>query len=338
MSLRLGDARVRQLDGTLSIEAPVLHPPDPTLDGPPPREPALLERVFRGRYGIRAGWRIGMWCGAVFFLLTLLGALVMYAGVRPSFGAQVGVELAASVLAGWLLLALVDHRRVGALGFAADRAVPRELGLGFVLGGGGIAIATGVLAVAGTARWVADGGSVPEYVAALGQALLFFAVAAAAEEALFRGYAFQALVQGIGAWPALLLSSALFALGHARNPGVDALALANIFLAGVMLGGAYLRTRSLWFCTALHLGWNWTMSALLDFPVSGLARDTPLYNEVTVGPRWLTGGDFGPEAGIAATGVIVALAAFILLSPRLRESARMRALRPLVDDRLGEDA
>ncbi|HSU13941.1 CPBP family intramembrane glutamic endopeptidase [Longimicrobium sp.] len=294
-----------------------------------------MQRIFFGPYGVRAGWRIAMWCGGVFFLLTLLGAGVMAAGVRPSFGAQVAVELAAAVLAGWGMLRLVDRRPIGALGFAADPEAARDAGIGFALGAAAIGLAGGVLAVAGTARWVADGGSTTEYVAALAQGLVFFAVAAAAEEALFRGYAFQALVQGIGAWPALLLSSALFALGHARNPAVDAVALANIFLAGVMLGAAYLRTRSLWFCTALHLGWNWTMSALLDFPVSGLTRDTPLYNEVSIGPRWLTGGDFGPEAGIAATVVILALAALILLWPGLRESARMRALRPLVDDRLG---
>jgi membrane protease YdiL (CAAX protease family) len=319
----------------LSIEAPVLHPPHRDAGGWPPPERSLPQRIFHGPSGVRAGWRIAMWCGGFFFFLTLLGAAVMAAGVRPSFGAQVAVELAAAVLAGWAMLRFVDRRPLGALGFAADPAMPRDAGLGFALGAGAIGLACGVLAVAGPARWVADGGSATEYVAALAQGVLFFAVAAAAEEALFRGYAFQALVQGIGAWPALLLSGALFALAHARNPNVDPVALANIFLAGVMLGAAYLRTRSLWFCTAVHLGWNWTMSPLLDFPVSGLARDTPLYTEVSVGPRWLTGGDFGPEAGIAATFVIVALTALILLWPALRESARMRALRPLVDDRLG---
>lgn len=292
--------------------------------------------MLYGRFGVRAGWRILLWMAAVVVLAVVIGSVVMFAGVRPSFGAQEAVELAAAVGAGWLVLALVDRRPLGALGYAADPAAPRQAGLGFVLGGVGIGVGVAVLAVAGTARWVADGGSVPEYVAALAQGLLFFAVAAAAEEALFRGYAFQALVQGIGAWPALLLSSAFFALGHARNPSVDWVALANIFLAGVMLGAAYLRTRSLWFCTGIHLAWNWTMSALLDFPVSGLPRDTPLYNEVTIGPRWLTGGDFGPEGGIAATLVIVLLTALILWAPWLRESEKMRSLRPLADDRIGE--
>jgi membrane protease YdiL (CAAX protease family) len=276
-----------------------------------------------------------MWVALVACFLVVIGTAVAAAGVRPSFGAQVGVELAAALLAGWLLLAWIDRRSPAALGYAADPAAPRDAALGLLLGMGAIGVAAGVLAVAGSARWVAEGGSVPEYVAALGRAFAFFAVAAAAEEALFRGYGFQALVQGIGAWPAVLLSSAAFALAHARNPSVDAVALANIFAAGVMLGWAYLQTRSLWFCTALHLGWNWAMSAVLEFPVSGLRRDVPLYDEISVGPRWFTGGDFGPEGGVAATLVILLLTVLLLRARWIRESPRMRALRPLVDDRLG---
>jgi len=301
---------------------------------PPPPQALPLHAVFFGPYGVRAGWRMMMWTGAVVCLTIVLGAAVAAAGVRPSFAAQVGVELAAAVLAGWLLLVWMDRRPIGALGYAADPAAPRDAALGFLLGAGAIAVAAGVLAVAGSARWVADEGSVSEYVAALAGSLAFFAVAAAAEEALFRGYAFQALVQGIGAWPAVLLSSAAFALAHARNPSVDGVALANIFAAGIMLGWAYLRTRSLWFCTALHLGWNWAMSAVLEFPVSGLRRDVPLYDERSVGPRWLTGGDFGPEGGVAATLVILLLTVLLLRARWVRESATMRALRPLVDDRL----
>ena len=306
-------------------------------EGPRPA-PSPLHDVFFGPSGVRAGWRMAMWTGAVVFLFAVLASAVALARVRPSFGAQVSIELAAALLAGWLLLAWIDRRPLGALGYAADPAAPREIAAGLGLGIAAIGLAACVLAVAGSARWVADGGTVTEYVAALARAFAFFAVAAAAEEALFRGYAFQALVQGIGAWPAVLLSSAAFALAHGRNPSVDAVALANIFAAGVMLGWAYLRTRSLWFCTAVHLGWNWAMSAVLEFPVSGLRRDVPLYDEVSIGPRWFTGGDFGPEGGVAATLAIVLLTALLLRARWLRESPRMRALRPLVDDRLGGDA
>lgn len=299
---------------------------------PAPRRPIS---VLRGPFGVRAGWRIVLWLGAFVFLAALTFWIVMAAGVRPGLESTTAVELFAAVVAGIAMLVLVDRRRPGALGYAADRAAPRDSALGFALGGAAIALAAGLLTVAGSVRWVADSGTWPEYVAALAWALLLFTVAAAAEEALFRGYVFQALVQGIGAWPAVIASSALFALAHRSNPGVTTVALVNIFLAGIMLGWAYLRTRSLWFCTGVHLGWNWTMSALMDFPVSGLVRDTPLYGVTAIGPRWFTGGDFGPEGGIAASLVIVLLTALLLWVPWVRESARMRELRPLVDARMG---
>jgi hypothetical protein len=210
----------------------------------------------------------------------------------------------------------------------------RDSAAGFAVGGGLQVGAVLLLVVAGTARWVADAGTVPEYAATLAGALVSFAAAAAAEEVIFRGYAFQALVQGIGAWPAILVSSALFAYAHGGNDHVDAIALANIFLAGIMLAVAYLKTRSLWFATALHLAWNWVMSALLDFPVSGLQLNTPLYSARETGADWWTGGAFGPEAGVAATLVIAAGTVWMLRTRRLSESARLRELRPLVDTRL----
>lgn len=301
-----------------------------------------VDAVLFGPYGLRAGWRIGMFCLLFITLFQLLFPLARTLLSAGGAGSTAGlltsavVVLGASMLAGWVMLAVVDRRPVGALGFAADPAAGRDSAVGFGAGAAMLGLAVVLLAMASMARWVADTGSGWEYVAALARSLAFFAVAAAAEEALFRGYPFQALVQGIGAWPAILASSALFAWGHANNPEVTAVALANIFIAGVMLAVAYLKTRSLWFATAVHLGWNWTMQSLLGFPVSGLKEfDTPLYDVRELGPDILTGGSFGPEAGLVATLTIVAGTVWIWRTPHLRESARMAALRPLVDARLG---
>ncbi|HEU4452769.1 MAG TPA: CPBP family intramembrane glutamic endopeptidase [Longimicrobium sp.] len=294
----------------------------------------LPDRVLFGPNGLRAGWRIAAWVLITLWLGMVVGWSLTALGVRIGFTGSAAISLFASVVGGWAMLTFVDRRPVGALGFNAEPAAARDTAVGFGLGGAGLAAAVAVLAVAGSARWVADGGSWPEYVAALGGALLFFAIPAAMEEAVFRGYGFQALVQGLGPWPAMLLTSAGFSLAHAQNPNVDAVALANIFLAGIMLGVAYLKTRSLWFATGLHLGWNWAMSALFDFPVSGLVRDTPLYDARETGADWWTGGPFGPEAGVAATLAVIALTAWMLRTTRLGETERMRALRPLVDDRL----
>lgn len=300
--------------------------------------PRRADFVLWGPYGLRAGWRILLWIALTYTAAAVLGLLAAVARLPRDHATSAAILLTAAVVAGWVMLAAVDRRRTGALGFAWDPAAPKEIAAGTAIGGALLGAAVLLLALAGMARWVADTGSMSEYVAVLARSLAFFAVAAAMEEAVFRGYPFQALVQGIGVWPAVLSTSALFAAAHGGNPEVNAVALANIFLAGVLLGAAYLRTRSLWFATAVHLGWNWAMSALLDFPVSGLVRDTPLYSAVETGPDLVTGGPFGPEAGLAATLVLAAGTAWLWRTRRIAPSARMRDLRPLVDARMGEGA
>lgn len=293
--------------------------------------------VFLGPYGLRAGWRLLMYAllfmaasGATTFLRSA-------AGLAHSGLAAITATLLGALIAGWVMVRYVDQRPVGALGFAAEPAAARDYLVGTLAGGAMLGAAVVLLAVAGTARWVAEPGTVSEYVAALCRALVFFSIAAALEEVLFRGYPFQVLVQGIGEWPTLLATSALFTYVHGNNPNVTPLGLANIFLAGVMLGVAYLRTRSLWFATAVHMGWNWAMSALLDFPVSGIRMfDAPFYDAHETGADWWTGGAFGPEAGVAATLALLAGTWWLMRTRLVGESARMRELRPLVDARIGE--
>jgi uncharacterized protein len=288
---------------------------------------------------VRAGWRILLY----FFFFAPLFVVGLYtASVLPRTPlnwAHLLLFTAAGLIAGWVMLIRFDERPPGALGFALTRSAFRETLLGFAIGAALISGAALLLFATGAATFVSDEGSPAGYVNALLWSLAFFYLAAAAEEVLFRGYAFQALVEAIGVWPALVASSGIFAFFHSANPNVNALALANIFLAGLLLGLAYLRTRSLWFATALHTGWNWFMASALGFPVSGLVLlDTPLYDAVATGPEWWTGGDFGPEAGVAGT-LLLLLGLFWLRSTRsLRPAPEVRRLRPLVDSRLGEAA
>jgi hypothetical protein len=297
-------------------------------------EAARKTDAFFGPHGLRAGWRVLLFVVFAWTAAFVVGIPIVASRVFDSMTAGFVVLLVAGLLASAVMLHWVDRRPFGALGFALDPRAASDSAVGFAVGGGLLGGAVLLLAVAGTARWVADAGTVPEYAAALARTLAMFAVAAAMEEVMFRGYPFQALVQGIGVWPAVMASSLLFALAHTGNDHANWLGLTNIFLAGIMLAVAYLRTRSLWFATALHAGWNWVMSALLDFPVSGGQFDTPLYDARETGADWWTGGAFGPEAGLAATLAIVAGTVWMLRTKHLSESPRMRELRPLVDARL----
>ncbi|HET6762377.1 MAG TPA: CPBP family intramembrane glutamic endopeptidase, partial [Longimicrobiaceae bacterium] len=289
---------------------------------------------FFNERGLRSGWRAVLWLLVAVLLNALFVAALKPFAAGGETAGFAAMALAAT-LAGWLLLAM-QGRRIGALGWALDPAAAGQSALSFAAGGVLILLAVAVLAVAGSVRWVAAPGTMAEYAASLARMLAFYTVAAAAEEALFRGYGFQALAEGTGPWIATAVMSLFFALAHGDNPDFGGVALANIFLAGVLLSLLYLRTRSLWTVTALHLGWNWTMSAL-HFPVSGLAEAMPAFAVVPRGPAWWTGAGFGPEAGLPATLVLLLGIAWTVRTRRLGESPRMRELAPLVDARLGPE-
>ncbi|HEX7091608.1 MAG TPA: CPBP family intramembrane glutamic endopeptidase [Longimicrobiales bacterium] len=295
-------------------------------------------RAFYAHGRLRAGWR------ALLFIALFVALSVVFAGAASLAAPVDGVGalawqgfalLAAALLAGWLLMRRLEHRPAGALGFAWTSHSARELGLGLAVGGVPLLLGAGALALAGWVGYRPEAGDAGSYVASLAGALLALAVAAAWEEAVFRGYPFQVLVEALGPVAATIMVSAAFAAAHAGNPDVGVFALLNIFLAGVLLSVAYLRTRSLWFATAVHLGWNWTMGSVLDLPVSGLQTlNTPLYEPVVSGPPWITGGNFGPEGGLVGSAAFALALLAVARLPTLEEAPEMRALGPLVDRRL----
>lgn len=281
--------------------------------------------MLPGRNG--PGWLGALWrllaFAALFVAFLVTGAFLAPllveapdAGGGVSWRVLIGQSvllLGAALAAGWVMLAVVERRPLRDLGFGLHRGVPAELGVGLMVGAAGIVVVVGLLALVGVFSFPPDAGSFGGWLGVAGASLLAFALPAAAEEAVFRGYAFRALREGGGPVAAVLVTSLLFALAHGSNPEVGVLALVNLFLAGVLLAVAVLRTGSLWFATAVHLGWNWVMAGPLDLPVSGLdLYDAPLYDGVPGDPMWLSGGAFGPEGGLAGTAAAAVVLALIV--------------------------
>ena len=281
--------------------------------------------VWKSQEGrIRVGWRVTLYLVLV-FLFLILGALLPVTGI----GAETSVALTAGLLAGWIVLAL-DGRRPGALGFYLHRdAAPESV---FGLGVGVVVALCAVLGMVAlrSVGWTGQEGSVQGWILAAFGSLWFFLIPAAAEEVLMRGYLFQALAESFGNATGLWVTSILFGLMHLGNPNWSYLGLANIVAAGLFLGVVYLKTRSLWYATAAHLGWNWAHGFLVDLPVSGLeVVDAPLYEGATRGPEWISGGAFGPEGSAVAT-VVVAIATLVLWRAEwLKPGAGAVAARPL---------
>lgn len=133
-------------------------------------------------------------------------------------------------------------------------------------------------------------------------ALLAFIPAAAVEEITMRGYVLRSIEERQGRIPALIISSLVFALLHSMNPGarLSPWPMIGLFAAGLFLGVTYLATRSLWYPIAAHTAWNLMEGPVLGLPVSGMELTHTVFDTRVQGSTFLTGGSFGPEAGIPA--------------------------------------
>jgi membrane protease YdiL (CAAX protease family) len=202
---------------------------------------------------------------------------------------------------------------------AHSRAVPElaaGIGLGFVLVGGVIAVlaATGAYQLQHVSPWSFA------IIKPLGEMVL----AGTLEELVFRGILFRITERALGTWPALAISSILFALAHIPGSGAPTmLALGTIVVASVLLSAAYLMTRRLWLCIGIHIGWNYTLGSIWSIAVSGHKVDPGLLIGQLTGPDWLTGGAYGLEGSLIAL-VILAIAGAIILQRAVAGGAVLR--------------
>lgn len=267
-----------------------------------------MVNLLRNRQGrLRNGW----WILAFYLILaTLVVPATIYASsehvvVSPA------VQAVLVAVATALCLMARRERCSSVIGTAATwkDGVPAGLASGVIIWGNA---ATAVWAT-GAVRWSWADGSL---VTLVDGALACLAVAVV-EELVFRGFAFQRLVDGIGAWPAQVLMGGYFVLTHAAGISTAGelkwLAVANIFIASLVFGAAYLRTRSLAMPIALHFALNFVQGPLLGFGVSGTGSKGLLRPELAPGSTWWTGGAFGLEASIPGTAAIaVALVLLVM--------------------------
>jgi hypothetical protein len=143
-----------------------------------------------------------------------------------------------------------------------------------------------------------------------------YVLVAFSEEVFARGWVFQVLERGRGTRAAVIGSALVFSALHAFNPGFGLTALVGLFLAGLLFAQAYIVTRQLWLPIALHLSWNFSEGPTFGFPVSGLPGEG-LLTVVPTGPEVVTGGSFGPEAGLVVIlGIAIASGVLYVLGRR----------------------
>lgn len=259
----------------------------------------------------------------VFALIAALGYYFVFPLIIAFLGAPVFVistlgTFAAAAVANTLALRIYERGNLADIGLGWTAASRRNLSLG-MLGGVGAALIVVLLPLL---LRLADFEPVPNerlHWSSLLFVTILLLFGAVGEEMLFRGYGFQVLVKGMGPFATVLPVSVLFGLAHSQNLNFGPLALFNTILWGVVLGYAYLRSGDLWLPIGLHFGWNWALP-LLGANLSGFTMDVTGYAmhwKIGGLKIWglLSGGAYGPEAGLLTTGVAIGLLFYVGKAP-----------------------
>lgn len=152
---------------------------------------------------------------------------------------------------------------------------------------------------------------------------MFFILVSVNEEVMCRGYILRRMLDTrLNKFIALGISSLLFAAMHLLNPSVAVMPMINLFIAGILLGAAYIYTRNLWFPLSLHLFWNWMQGPVFGFEVSGLDElKGDVFNIIRPFDNLINGGKFGFEGSILCTLFCCTTIAAIILYYRRKTVA-----------------
>jgi len=296
---------------------------------------SLLAQIFVSpdEPRLRAGWRIALQSVLLALLLIILtigvvivGSLVGYdlSSLQPLSPVDLISTAIAMTLSVWIARRLLDRRSFVSLGLRLDHRAPADVLAGFLIAG---VIMGAIYALEAGAGWLRFEGwawqTIPAGKVVLGllSGLLGFALVGFYEELLYRGYHLQNIRDGMGLRWGLLLSAVSFAVSHLSNPNVTWYStLLGLLAAGYFLAYGWVRTRQLWLSIGVHIGWNFFEGHVFGFPVSGIGV-VGLIRQTPTGAAAVTGGPFGPEAGLIILPALALGIGLIWLFTRGRLSA-----------------
>ncbi|MGA8036009.1 MAG: CPBP family glutamic-type intramembrane protease [Candidatus Acidiferrales bacterium] len=302
---------------------------------PAPPPASALRTAFLGPNGLRAGWRIlifiALFAGQGKVLNLVLhripAVVAMHKGL-PTDVMTAGVLMFDEGLSVALLLltafwmTLIERHSFSDYYLPPKEAFGKRFWQGMPYGFAMLSLLMAIIAALHgfSIQGLASAGSVAMKFALLYGIGFFFV--GMAEEFLMRGYMQFTLGSGIGFWPAALVLSLLFGLGHIQNIGEDWFGAVMAGSFGILAAFALFRTGNIWFAIGMHLGWDWGETFFYGVPDSGFKGTNYLLNGTLNGPHWISGGSVGPE-GSAFALIVLAIGAVGIhfLFPAKQEAA-----------------
>lgn len=288
--------------------------------------------VNHDEYRPRAGWRL-----TIQFILFLLISLLLFVLKdqlisQSMYIIRAFVMTTAALSSVFIAAKFLDRRSVLDYGINIEQEWYRQLFAGLGIGTGAVSL---VFLVGWSTGWVTITGYGWEkitpmpYTIWLGSYMAAMILVGFYEELLFRGYQLINLAEGlrvdqrspqVAVIVAVLVSSVVFGLMHAGNPGASWVSTMNVILAGLVLAVPLILTGRLALSIGLHISWNFVQGGILGFAVSGNKFRGSILQIKQHGPPLYTGGTFGPEAGLMGIGGLAVMLCLTLLFLKMTDS------------------
>lgn len=276
---------------------------------------------------LRAGWRI---------LLFLIIFVCLNVAIQTAFKAANGgiphgseyvrsatlfvlVAIAATISV-FVARKLIDRRSFVSLGIGLDRSTLPDIVVGIVISAAMAAMffllaSAFKLVEVKDVSWASNGLTASDWqslstsLATMGFTtllvlLLVDMIVSWWEEIVFRGYLWQNLSDGLKLGWAIALSCIIYGWIHITNPSATFLSFLIIVGFGFLRLYGVLLTNVIWLSFGMHIGWNFFQGAILGFNASGNESASVLEIQ-SMGPAWLSGGDFGPEGSILMVPILL---------------------------------
>ena len=274
----------------------------------------MIKNIFvnpdEGR--LRAGWRIVIFMVSFILASRILSKLfTQIVGsldkTEPSYWASRAIIV---ILAGTVITLIVrkfiDKKTFSSLGLKCDRLTIIDFIGGLIISAVMAGLIFSILFLTGHIQVQGIGWSSGLLTGIFDLLLWFFGIGLAvgwSEELAFRGYLLQNMAEGLGLWWSILISCVLYGLLHMANPGSTLLSGSFIALIGFLRIFGWLRSGQLWLSMGMHAGWDFFLGPIFGFTISGMKTQS-LIRQTTTGSDLITGGKFGPEAGLLVIPVI----------------------------------
>jgi CAAX protease family protein len=318
------------------MNEPVLPSPAPfsAFTGARQGQPVSYN-ILQGPDGLRAGWRLLIFC-AIFAPLFYGAGRIVDALTEKLHTAPMGSPLGGTVMMGIFLMALlvaseimarIEGRTIADYGLPWRRAFCGQFWLGAAFSFASLTVLLLVIHLAGAFSF----GSVALHGADIWKYGVFWTVplflSAVLEDFFYRGYLLFTLTTGLGFWPAALVTSLWMGGMHYLNPGGHGLGPVAAFLYCMVTCVVIRRTGDLWAALGIHAAWSWGEIFFYGVVSSGFPGQGHLLNSSFHGPAWLTGGTFGPEASWPSIVLLVVWGIFFSVGLRGVKYPNLAAVR-----------